>query len=159
MMKKYRTTFLKFGLILIGIVVLALCIFWLPLIAEFFASNAPEFAYLQYPVLIGIYLTTLPFYFSLYQAYKLLKYIDQEHPFSRLSVTALKYIKISAIIIGILYVVGLFFLDFQGAGQPGISLLGLVIAFASAVISVFAAVLQELLEKAIELKEENQLTI
>jgi len=158
-MKKSRTYFLRIAVFLVGIVVLLLCIFWLPIIAEYFAVIAPELSHLQYPVLVGIYLTTLPFYFALYQALKLLKYIDQNEPFSKSSVMALRYIKLSAIIIGVSYIFGVFFLDFLNAGQPGISLLGLTISFASAVIAVFSAVLQELLNKAIVIKEENELTI
>jgi len=158
-MEKYRTTFLKIVLCLVGIIVLALCVFWLPIVAEYFANYAPEFAHLQYPLLIGIYVTILPFYFALYQTFRLLRYINQNKPFSNLTVKSLKYIKISAVIIGILYIFGVFFLDYQGAGQPGVSLLGLMISLASAVIAVFAAVLQELVSKAIAIKEENKLTI
>jgi len=158
-MEKYRIIFLRIVLLLVGIVILALCVFWLPIVAEYFAYYAPEFAYLQYPLLIGIYLTTLPFYFALYQTFKLLRCINQDKPFSNLTVKALKYIKVSAVIIGALYVFGVFFLDYQGAGQPGISLLGLMISLASAVIAVFAAVLQELVSTALAIKEENNLTI
>ena len=40
-----------------------------------------------------------------------------------------------------------------------LSLVGLVIIFASMVIAVFAAVLQRLLQEAIDIKSENDLTV
>ena len=42
---------------------------------------------------------------------------------------------------------------------PGIIVIGLVIIFASMVIAVFAAVLQRLLQEAIDIKSENDLTV
>ena len=42
---------------------------------------------------------------------------------------------------------------------PGVIVIGLVIILASAIIGVFAAVLQRAFENAIELKSENDLTI
>ncbi|MDG0933775.1 DUF2975 domain-containing protein, partial [Bacillus paranthracis] len=40
-----------------------------------------------------------------------------------------------------------------------IGLVGLIIVFASLVISVFAAILQRLLQEAIHIKSENDLTV
>ena len=42
---------------------------------------------------------------------------------------------------------------------PGLILIGLVIIGASMVIAVFAAVLQRLLQEAIDIKSENDLTV
>jgi hypothetical protein len=42
---------------------------------------------------------------------------------------------------------------------PGATAIGLVIIVASCVIAVFAAVLQKLLQNAIEIKSENDLTV
>ncbi|WP_407066435.1 DUF2975 domain-containing protein [Geobacillus sp. TFV-3] len=42
---------------------------------------------------------------------------------------------------------------------PGVIFVGLLVPFASFVIAVFAAVLQKLLQQAIEIKQENELTI
>ncbi|MGM8215277.1 DUF2975 domain-containing protein [Bacillaceae bacterium W0354] len=154
-----KTFVLKAAIFLVGLVVLALCIFWLPWAANSLAEMYPEYIYLKYPLLIGIYATTLPFFYGLYQGLKLLNYIDQNNPFSERSVIALKYIKYCAIVIGVLYIIGIIFLITQSAGNPGILLLGILIAFASIVIAVFAAVLQKLLINAINIKTENDLTV
>ncbi|NEU31970.1 DUF2975 domain-containing protein [bacterium LRH843] len=139
--------------------VLALCIFWLPWRADVLANMYPEFAYLQYPLLIGLYLTAIPFYYALYQALRMLKIIDQNHAFSNLSVGALRSIKYCALIISVMYVLGFATLSSLNASNPGILLIGLIIAFTSCVIAVFSAVLQKLLAYAIDLKSENDLTV
>ncbi|WP_406588928.1 DUF2975 domain-containing protein [Bacillus atrophaeus] len=160
-MKRGTTLFLKIAVFLIGIPVLALCIFLVPEIANFAAELYPDIVYIKYPVLINLYASAIPFYFALYQAFKLLSYIDKNKAFSELSVRALKNIKYCAITISILFVVGmpLFYLMAEKDDAPGIILIGLVVIFASMVIAVFAAVLQKLLKEAIDIKSENDLTV
>ncbi|MDQ0928090.1 hypothetical protein QFZ25_002150 [Bacillus atrophaeus] len=160
-MKRGTTLFLKIAVFLIGIPVLALCIFLVPEIANFAAELYPDIVYIKYLVLINLYASAIPFYFALYQAFKLLSYIDKNKAFSELSVRALKNIKYCAITISILFVVGmpLFYLMAEKDDAPGIILIGLVVIFASMVIAVFAAVLQKLLKEAIDIKSENELTV
>ncbi|AXN37254.1 DUF2975 domain-containing protein [Peribacillus butanolivorans] len=160
-MKRGTTLFLKIAVILIGIPVLALCIFLVPEIAKFAAELYPDMTYIKYLVLIDLYASAIPFYFALFQAFKLLSYIDKNKAFSELSVRALTKIKYCAITISILYVVGmpLFYLIAELDDAPGVILIGLVIIFASMVIAVFAAVLQRLLQEAIDIKSENDLIV
>ena len=56
-------------------------------------------------------------------------------------------------------VMPLFYLIAEIDDAPGIILIGMVIIFASMVIAVFAAVLQRLLQEAIDIKSENDLTV
>ena len=158
-MKQVTTLFLKAVIWIMGITVLALCTYWLPWQANVLAEMYPEFIHLKYPLLIGIFLTTIPYFFALYQAFKLLSYIDRNKAFSKSSVRSLLSIKYSALTISILYIIGFIMLLSQGAGNPGILLLGLVITFASVVLAVFAAILQMLLHHAIDIKTENELTV
>jgi len=160
-MKRGSTFFLKAAVIFIGIPVLALCIFLVPEIANYAAILYPAHTYLKYLVFIDLYATAIPFYFALYQAFKLLGYIDKGKAFSELSVRALKNIKYCAITISSLYAVGmpLFYLIAERDDAPGIIVIGLVMIFASLVIAVFAAVLQKLLKEAIDIKAENDLTV
>ena len=158
-MEQITTLLLKIVIYIMGITVLSLCIYWLPWQANVLAEMYPEFIHLKYPLLIGIYMTAIPFFLALYQGLKILSYIEKGIPFSKVSVNSLKCIKYCAITIGALYVVGFCILILQDAGNPGIGLLGLVITFASIVIAVFAAVLQKLLKSAIDIKSENDLTV
>lgn len=158
-MKKGRIIFLKTVVVIIGLIILALCIFVLPRLANYFAEIGPEFAYLKLPVLFGIYLTTIPFYYALSQAVKLLNLI-LNNPFTETAKISLKRIKISAVSIGLIYVFGILFLNTQGGAlNPGVGLLGMFIAAASFVIAVFASVMQELVGRMIEIKVENDLVI
>ncbi|HHT7240028.1 TPA: DUF2975 domain-containing protein [Bacillus cereus] len=160
-MKQGSTLFLKTAIILIGIPVLALCIFLVPNIGNYAAELYPDIAYIKYLILINLYATVLPFYFALYQAFKLVSFIDKGNAFSKLSVRTLKKIKNCAVTISILYVTGmpLFYLVAERADAPGIIILGMLLIFASMVIAVFAAVLQRLLKDAIDIKSENDLTV
>jgi len=155
------TIFLKIALVLIGIPILALCIFLVPKVANYSAELFPNIAYIKYLVFIYLYVTAIPFYFALYQAFKLLSYIDKNKAFSGLSVRALKNIKYCAVTISIFYAAGMpvFYLMAEIDDAPGIIVIGLVIIFASMVIAVFAAVLQKLLKEAIDIKSENDLTV
>ncbi|QWU13782.1 Protein of unknown function [Paenibacillus sophorae] len=159
-MKRGSTFFLKGVVVLIGITALALCIFWLPGIASRDAEANPETAYLQYPFLVCAYVLSIPFFVALYQAFKLLSYIDRNKAFSELSVRALRYIKYCAITISILIVSGIIFVVFFIEGDvAGVIALGLMCSFASSVIATFAAIIQKLLKDAIDIKSENDLTV
>ena len=158
-MKRGTTLFLKLAVFLIGSPVLALGIFglyWLP-------NNPvnPDYAHILYPIVIGMYVSVIPFFIALYQAFKLLSYIDKNQAFSQMSVKALKNIKFCAMTISGLYVVFLPFVYLVAEldDAPGLIIIGMVPIFASIVIAVFAAVLQRLLQEAIDIKSENDLIV
>ncbi|MEK3854197.1 MULTISPECIES: DUF2975 domain-containing protein [Bacillales] len=160
-MEKVTTLFLKIAVILLGVPILVLCIVLVPELGNVAGELLPEFAFIKYLVYIVFYGSTIPFYFALYQAFRLLRYIDKNEAFSDLSVIALKKIKYCAIIIAGLHVVVLpvFYLFAEIDDAPGVIFVGMVVPFASMVIAVFAAVLQKLLQEAIEIKSENDLTV
>ena len=154
-MKRGSTFFLRGVIFLIGMGVLALCIFWLPRVIGSFSWGGYD------PILIGLYVSAIPFFIALYQALKLLSYIDMNKAFSELSVQALRNIKYCAIIISALFATGMPYI-FYIADQddaPGVVAIGLVIIFASMVIATFAAVLQKLVQNAVDKKSENDLTV
>lgn len=158
-MKKYSTLFLRLAVILIGLPVLAAAIY---LLVTIFNEKAnPEYAKMLYPIVIGLYLSMIPFYIALFKAFKLLSYIDTNKAFSKLSVDALKHIKYSANAISLIYMLMMPFIFLLGDKDdaPGLVFFGLVFIFASLIISFFAAVLQRLLQDAIKIKTENDLTV
>ncbi len=160
-MKQATTLFLKLAVIFIGIPVLAVCIFLMPKIGNFAGELYPDIAYMKFLVLIDMYAAAIPFYLALYQTFKLLSYIDKNQAFSELSVKALNNIKYCAITISTVYLLGtpLYYLMGKKIDPPSFIPIGLVIIFSSMVIAVFAAVLQRLLQEAINIKSENELTI
>lgn len=152
-MKQVSTLFLRGVIVFIGLIVLAMCVFILP------AGVRAEEMYR--PILIGLYVAAVPFYAALFQTMKLLRYIDTNKAFSDLSILALKRIKYCALAIWALFVAGLPLLYDRANKEdaPGVFALGLIIAFASFVIATFAEVLQKLLQNAIAIKTENDLTV
>ena len=76
-----------------------------------------------------MYVSVIPFYFALYQAFNLLSYIDKNQAFSELSVKALKKIKNCAITISGLYVIVLPFVYILAEvdDAPGLIVIGMVI--------------------------------
>lgn len=154
-MNQGSTMFLRVVVYLIGITVLVLCIFVLP------PAIRSEAAGVYRPILLGMYVPAIPFFVGLYQALKLLDYIDKNKAFSNLSVKALRNIKYCAVVISALYAVGMPYLIYVADKDdaPGAVAIGFVIIFASIVIATFAALLQKLFQHALDIKSENDLTI
>jgi len=155
-MNRGSTIFLRVVISLIAIAALAVCIFGLPPMVAREAAKTPKTAWLVYLFLACAYILSIPFFVALYQAFKLLTYIDWDQAFSESSVRALRHIKYCAITISTLMVAGmaaLMALSFgKGEDIAGIVAMGLLITFASAVVAAFAAVLQKQVQKAIDMK-------
>lgn len=153
-MNKGSTLVLKGVVALIGIAALALAVL---LVIGIMTDRTGYYR----PILIGMLVTAVPFYMALWQTLKLLKNIDRENAFSDLSVKSLRIIKYCAIAISAAYALGMPYIFYAADRDdaPGVVAIGLVIIFASFVIATFAAVLDRLLEKAIEMKSENDLTV
>lgn len=154
-MKHVSTLFLKSVIILLGIAALAVCGFGIPFTIGTFDIGGYD------PILVGMYVPAIPFFVALYQALKLLGYIDKNLAFSELSVGALKYIKYCAFAISGLYAAGMPYIFYvaQKDDAPGVVLIGLIIIFTSFVIATFAALLQKLIKNAVDIKAENDLTV
>lgn len=154
-MKQDSTTFLKGVIYILGLAGLALCVLAFPTaIGSTYAAN-------YRPILSGMYASAIPFFIILYKGLKLLSCIDKNTAFSQESVAALKHIKYAALTITLLYALDLpfiYIIDHQ-AGLRGRMLLGLVLTCAPFVVSVFAAVLEKLLQNGMEIKSENDLTV
>lgn len=154
-MKQGSTLFLRGVIGLLALVVLAICVFILPV--GIATDNVGGYRY----ILIGLYVAAIPFFIALYQALRLLRYIDQDAAFSGLSVKALGNIKYCAISIAGLFAAGMpyIYVVAERDDAPGVILIGLVITFASLVIATLAAVLQKLVQHAVAIKSENDLTV
>lgn len=158
-MLKRETLFLKLAIIIIVLPILVLGIFGLYLLAD--NPVKPQYASILYPIIIGLYVSAIPFYIALYKAFKLIEFIDKNIAFSELSIRALKTIKYCAITISTLYVIIFPFVTIavELDDAPGLIIVGFMPIFVSIIIAVFAAVLQKLLKNVIEIKAENDLTV
>lgn len=160
-MNRGSTLFLKVTVVLIGLPVLALCIFIVPKIGDLAAYLYPDTAFLQIAIMVILYATVIPFYFALYQTFQLLRCIESNRAFTDAAVSALKNIKYCALTISVLHAVGLpiLFLLAERDDAPGLILIGFVLVFASMVVAVFAAVLHKLLQEAMVIKSEHEFTV
>lgn len=154
-MERGSTFFLRAFIFLIGAAVLALCVFVLPL-----GISSDQTGYYR-PILIGMYIPAIPFFFAIYQTFKLLSYIDKNTAFSELSIKALRSIKRCGLAISAMYTVGMPYIFYAADRDdaPGVVMIGLVIILAAAAVAVVAATLQKLLKQAIDIQAENDLTV
>lgn len=163
-MKKYAILLLRLTLILLALPVLIGILFLFPKIifgAFQHLSEGPVIALAVLGIITIVYLTTLPFFGTLFQTNKLLGFIENEEAFSMKAVHALKKIKRFAFSISALYLVSLplFYILAEWDDAPGLILVGLVFVGAALVVAVFANVLEILLEEAIRMKNEIDLTV
>ena len=114
------------------------------------------------PFIMYGYLASIPFFVALYQAFKLLGYIGQNKVFSLSSVKALRTIKYCAVIQSILIVLAGLYIRIFHAGDDdpaGFIAIAILATFTSIVIATAAAVFEKLLQNAIDIKSENDLTV
>ena len=159
-MKKGSTIFLKVVIVLIGIIALSIMIRF-PL-TEGRAVNLDLFSIYSDPFIIYGYLASIAFFVALYQAFKLLGYIGQNEVFSLGSVKALRTIKYCAIILSITIVMAILYIRIFHAKDDdpaGAIAMGILATFIAIVIATAAAVFQKLLQNAVDIKSENDLTV
>ncbi|MEK4304118.1 DUF2975 domain-containing protein [Oceanobacillus sp. M60] len=161
MMQKSSTTFLKTVIYLMGLIMIALSVILIPQIIIDISDSSAMVKWVIYPIVIGVFLTTIPFYLALYQALKLLRLIDQNQTFSEEAVFTLKKIKQCALTITGIYILTMpfIYLFAEKDDAPGVIIIGMVPLFVSFVVAVFASLLQKLFKNALEIKTENDLTV
>jgi hypothetical protein len=161
LLKRGSTNFLRLVLTIIGLVVLALCVFALPSMWHGASAEFPMASTSILLIIICLYLTAVPFFIALWHVFKLLNYLDKNEVFSDQSINALKNIKYCGIVISVLYViiVPLLFPIADADDAPGLLPIGLGIACLPIAVTVFVSVLQKLLENAKAFKSENDLTV
>ena len=113
------------------------------------------------PVLLYMFLPAVPFYLALYQSLLLLKFIDTNTAFSEKSVKAIRTIKYCTFVFSALYALAMPLIIYVADKDdaPGAVLIGLIFIFAPLVVGVFVAVLERLLQNALDIKSENDFTI
>jgi len=147
---------------LVGIGVLALML-WEPHLEGRNAHATLFEIYFKDPFLAYVYLASIPFFVGLYQAFKVLRYAGENKIFSQGAVNALRTIKYCAFITAGAIVAADVFLMIaarsSGEDAAGAVMLGIIATFASIVIGTAAAVFERILQNAVDIKSENDLTV
>ncbi len=159
-MKRISIIFLQAVIVLIGLVALVILI-RTPL-TEGRAKNLDLFSIYFDPFILYGYAASITFFIALYKAFKLLGYIGQNKVFSSNSVKALKSIRYCAFGLSIFIVfAGLYIKLFHNKEDDpaGFLAICIVTTFVSIVVATAAAIFEKLLQNAIDIKSENDLTI
>jgi hypothetical protein len=158
-MKRSSTIFLQVVIVLIGIGALALLL-WEPHIEGRNAHATLFEIYFKDPFLALVYIGSIPFFMALYQAFKVLGYAGQNKVFSQAAVKALRTIKYCALaIIGFVAVEEFFIMLNNSDDRAGGVFMGILITFGSIVIATAAAMFERILQNAVDIKSENDLTV
>jgi hypothetical protein len=158
-MKRSSTIFLQVVIVLIGIGALALML-WEPHIEGRNVHATPFEIYFKDPFLAYAYIASIPFFVAFYQAFKMLGYAGQNKIFSQPAVKALQTIKYCAIaIIGFVAVGEIFIMLGNSDDRAGGVFMGILIIFGSVVIATAAAMFERILQNAVDIKSENDLTV
>ena len=160
-MKRGSTIFLQIVILLFGVGVLTFLL-WLPQV-EGRNVNATQFEiYFKDPFLAYIYLAFVPFFVGLYQGIRILGYARRDEIFSSRSVRALRIIKYCALTIAI-FILGAeayIFIFISGTDDiAGGVMMGAFVIVACAVIGTAATVFERILQNALDIKSENDLTV
>ncbi len=116
--------------------------------------------YFDDPLLAYAYIASIPFFVALYQAFKLLGNMERNETFTRRSVKTLETIKYCAITMIPLIIVGVVWLLSEPSDdRPPIVAMGIVALLACIVVATAATVFARTLQKAVDMKSENELTV
>ena len=116
--------------------------------------------YFNDPFLAYAHVGSIPFFVALYQAFKVVGYAGQNKVFSQAAVKALRTIKYCAIaLIGFVAVGEIFIMFGNSDDRAGGVFMGVLITFGSIVIATAAAMFERILQNAVDIKSENDLTV
>jgi hypothetical protein len=145
--------------VLIGNGALALML-WEPRLEGRNAHSTLLEIYFRDPFLAYAYIGSIPFFVALYQAFKVLGYAGQNEVFSQAAVQALRTIKFCAMaIVGFVAVGEIFIMFGNSDDRAGGVFMGILITFGSIVIATAAAMFERILQNAVDIKSENDLTV
>ncbi len=148
-MHKPSTIFLQITIVLAGIGALAFLI-WEPRV-EGVNANATNWQMYSDPFILLVYAGSLPFFYALYQAFKLLGHVRQDRVFTLNSAKALRTIKYCAFsVIGFVIVEEItIMLNHGDDDATGAIMLGVMIIFCSIVVAVVANMFEKLVQNTI----------
>jgi hypothetical protein len=145
--------------VLIGIGALAFLL-WEPHVEGRNAHATLFEMYFKDPFLAYMYVASIPFFAALYQAFKVLGYVRQNKTFSPATVKALRTIKYCALaIIGFVAVGVIFMINGDKDDRPAGVFMRILIIFPSIVIAAAAGMFEKILQNAVDIKSENDLTV
>lgn len=158
-MKRKPIIFLQIVIVLISMGALALLL-WEPHVEGRNQHATPFEIYFKDPVLAYVYISSIPFFVALYQAFKVLGYAGQNNAFTQAVVESLRTIKYCAISIIGFVAVSVIFMPFGDPEDrpPGV-VMRILVTFGAIVVATAAAMFERIFQNAVDIKSENDLTV
>lgn len=150
-----KTDFLSktlYAIVLGGLILLTGVIMGLPWVMPFLFKESIFYSTVNHmAILVLMYLTGIPTWIILWMTKRLAKNIIKREPFSENSIFSLKCISICALIVFLCYLYACLFLS---------ATLGtIVITIGAFMVSLISTIIYKLVEVAVEIQKENELTI
>ena len=160
-MKRGSILFLRAVILLVGVAVLA-GLLWEPQVEGRNVNADQVTIYFRDPFLAYVYVGSLPFFFGLYQGFTLLGYVGRGQAFSPAAVEALRRIKYCALAV-VAFIIGaeayiIFGVNDSDDKAGGVAM-GVFTGFPCLVAATAAAVLERVLQSAVDLKSDHDLTV
>jgi hypothetical protein len=155
-MKKTSIYFLQSAILLFGFVILAVLI-RLPL-TEGRAVNLDLFHIYTDPFILFVYAASIPFVYTLFMAFKLLRYIGQSQLYSLDAIAAVMNIRYCVIVFSIFtFTAGVLILIFHDKEDDpaGFISLCIITILLSIVVAIMASLFEKKIRKAIDLKSKK----
>ncbi len=159
MRQKSLSKWIKFILAGIGICLLVIFVFLVPLIGQDLVEKYPEYSYCYYPWLVFLWISAIPCCVMVVFGWRIADNIGNDKSFSMDNAVMLKYISVlSAGDAGFFFMMNMIYVLIN-LSHPGVALASLLVVFVGVAISVAAAALSHLVRKAADLQEQSDLTI
>ncbi len=157
-MKSGSTIFLQVVIVLIGIGALAFML-WEPHV-EGANAHATLFQMYSNSFVLYAFIGSIPFFAALYHAFKVLGYVRQNKTFSQATVNSLRIIKYCAL--ALIVFVGasvIFMIGGDREDRPAGLFMRVLVTFPAIIVAAAAAISERILQNAVDLKSENDLTV
>jgi hypothetical protein len=103
---------------------------------------------------------SVPFFAVLYHAFKVLGYVRQNKTFSQATVKSLRIIKYSALaLIGFVVVSVIFMIGGDREDRAAGLFMRILVSFPAIIVATTAAISERILQNAVDIKTENELTV
>ena len=157
-MQRNSTIFLQIVIVFIGIGALAVML-WEPHV-EGANAHATLFQMYSNSFVVYAFISSIPFFAALYHAFKVLGYVRQNKIFSQATVNSLRIIKYCALaIIGFVAVSVIFMIGGDREDRPAGLFMRILVTFPSIIVATAAAICERILQNAVDIKSENDLTV
>ncbi len=159
MNNKKLSKLLTFVLVMLAIIGAVLFFIAIPSFGKWLAESNPEYKKAYVPWLILTWTVAAAYFYVLYQGYIIFREIGLDNPFSEINSKALTRIAYASAAESVIFAAGNIIFSAMGLSSPGVFLISLGFCALGVTLAVFASSLSQLVAKAEELKEANDLTI